>query len=86
MSLINNKAIMGSLIVEDKNMTYKMHEKVEGKGYFVGYKCKNCGRLESSHKENGKNCVNDARKTITDYSSNVYEANEKKPEFVKFVI
>ncbi|MDI6977285.1 hypothetical protein [Serratia sp. Se-RSBMAAmG] len=67
-------------------MTYKMHEKVEGRGYFVGYKCKNCGRSEDEHKASGKNCVKDARKTIQEYSAEVFEANEKKPEFVKFII
>jgi len=67
-------------------MTFKMHEKVEGRGYFVGYKCKNCGRSEDGHKATGQNCVKDARKTIQEYSAEVFEANEKKPEFVKFII
>ena len=67
-------------------MTYKMHEKVEGRGYFVGYKCKNCGRSEDEHKASGNNCVKDARKTLQEYSAEVFEADEKKPEFVKFII
>lgn len=67
-------------------MTYKMHEKVEGRGYFIGYKCKNCGRSEDEHKASGNNCVKDARKTIQEYSAEVFEADEKKPEFVKFII
>lgn len=67
-------------------MTYKMHEKVEGRGYFIGYKCKHCGRSENDHKATGNNCVKDARKTIQEYSAAVFEASEKKPEFVKFII
>ncbi len=67
-------------------MTYKMHEKVEGRGYFVGYKCKRCGRSQQDHKATGQNCVKDARKTIQEYSAEVFEADEKKPEFVKFII
>jgi len=67
-------------------MTYKMHEKVEGRGYFVGYKCKNCSRSKDEHKASGNNCVKDARKTIQEYSAEVFEADEKKPEFVKFII
>ena len=65
----------------------KMHEHVEGKGYFVGYKCKNCGRGEKEHKSDGKNCVKDNRKTIKDYHfDKIFEADEKKPLFVKFIL
>lgn len=65
----------------------KLHEKVEGKGYFVGYKCKNCSKTEAEHKSDGKNCIVDARKTIPDYHSDkFFTANEKKPVFVKFLL
>lgn len=65
----------------------KLHDKIEGKGYFVGYKCKHCNRNEREHKTNGKNCIKDARKTIKDYHfDQFFEANEKKPEFVKILL
>ncbi len=65
----------------------KLHEKVEGKGYFVGYKCKNCKKTEAEHKSDGKNCVVDARKLIQDYHTDkFFTPDEKKPVFVKFLL
>lgn len=60
----------------------KLHEKVEGKGYFVGYKCKNCSKTEAEHKSDGKNCIVDARKTIHDYHSDKFLRLMRRNQFL----
>lgn len=64
----------------------KKGDHVEGKGYFSGYICKNCGREQSLHFTDGKNCQGDRRSINPSRLETVYEPNFNKPTFVKFVI
>jgi len=65
----------------------KLYEKVEGKGYFTGFYCKNCGKESGLHKANGNNCPKDMRHTIVSFKpDSFYEEDKNKPIFARVLL
>lgn len=55
--------------------------------YVVGYRCKHCGKAQGAHKAETYHCPLPGRRSFKDYHrTQVYEANEKKPITVPFLI
>lgn len=62
----------------------KKNTYIEGKGYFIGYKCKNCGRSETNHMK-GK-CLDDLRKSFPNALTSSFEEDTQKPIFTTFIL
>lgn len=70
-----------------RDIAMKLYEKVEGKGYFTGFSCKNCGKERDLHKASGKNCPQDMRRSIVYFKpDSFYEEDKNKPIFVRVLI